>query len=41
MLLAVCYFLNDVIALLESKDMLNLVIEGKNKLGNFRAIITT
>ena len=34
-LLAVCSFLNDVIPLLESKYMLNLVIEGKNKLGNF------
>ena len=40
-LLAVCSFLNDAIPLLESKDMLNLVMEGKNKLGNFRAIITT
>ncbi len=40
-LLAVWCFLNDVIPLLESKDMLNLVIEGKNKLGNFRAILTT
>ncbi len=40
-LLAICSFLNYVIALLESKDMLNLVIEGKNKLGHFRAILAT
>ena len=40
-LLAVFSFLNDIIPLLESKDMLNLVTEGKNKLGHFRAILAT
>ena len=35
---AACSFLNDVIPFLESLDMLNLVMSGKNKLGHFRAI---
>ncbi len=41
LLLAVCCFINDAIPLLESKDTPSLVIDGKIKLGNFCAILTT